>query len=224
MGRRLVQGKKDNDGPDSNISELVVKGHRGSTVEPDDYKSAEVVRSHWLTVTSREIEEALSEFQYSNNQNDRKKAACYLIAFFDWCRWEGVEDVPNGALVDEYILRFSRIVFKKLAGRDGSVLRGYEDEYVLPHWISPDVVFGEKKPKHRPKKDTFSREIRIIALVELLKRSNMSIGDAKNLAGSRFGIEPATVEKIWGKRKEFINLVVSLSEHELKTLSETDEI
>lgn len=187
--------------PIEQVQEILLRGKRKRARKEEQERDAFVVHQYFLKITGPLIEAMLSEFEYSQNQKDRRIAAHELVAYFDWCWREDFTDVPEGISLDSYIVRFARIVVSRMVqGNEGETSR-LEGDYIVPTWLSPNVVFGWDQPARRPRKDTLIRNCAIVAFREKLIRSGVSRGKAVIRASQKFGLAPTTIRTICSKNK-----------------------
>lgn len=198
---------------------LLLRGHR----DWDDLGAAnreqQVVRDWLESITATDIEDAIAAFEYTDDPQARWVAARALIAFFRWC-WRMDKSSVGNRPVDDFILRFARASFLRIAG-DGST---YGDEgNFLPTWSRPDIAFGREKPNHRPEENNDIRDIAIAMWVEFLRRTGMGVSDAKSRAATRFGVSVDVVAKAmsFGNKLEFGKRFASVADAKLQ--SEVDD-
>jgi hypothetical protein len=98
------------------------------------------------------------------------------------------------APVDQYVLRFTQIVFARIVGGRTDA-NDVSSSSLLPRWTDPDIAFGWRKHAHRPLQDNSLRDLGIAAYAESLKRKGVDPGDAKKRAAIKFEVGVATVDK-----------------------------
>lgn len=179
----------------------MLQGGRQKASKAEQEHDARVVHQHFLSMTGPLLEATLAEFQYSQHREDRKAAAHELVAYFDWCQRENIEDAPEGALLDSYILRFARIVVSRMSRGEKAQSSLLDGDYVIPTWTAPNVVFGWDRPDHRPRKDTFLRNLAIFSFRKRLMDRGVSAPDATQRTSVKFGLAQSTIEKIYRETK-----------------------
>lgn len=200
---------------------ILLRGKRKKARNEDHGSDSRIVQQYFLKITGPMIEKILLEFEFSEKLEDRKIAAKELVAYFHCCRTEGHTDIPNGASVDSYILRFARIVTSRMVGENEEQSSPLGDDYLVPNWTTPNVVFGWDRPDHRPRKDTFLRNLAIFAFMEKLLSEGVSKKDAAERSSTKFDLNKSTIEKIyreWKRDGSFQRQLQSLSKSEVDEL------